>query len=103
MRSIWAKNCPSIREEIPVAQAWRHAFRTRPRVVLQLVAQMLRIGGGISAFGVRIRQQRRSRPGVGSENGGRGENRSLFKTHRGKQKIPRPPPTHKDGLPPIKV
>src|SRR5204863_8254293 len=62
-----AKNCPSIRGEIPVAQAWRHAFRTRSRVVLQLVAQMLRIGGIISAFGIRIRQQRMSRQGLDSK------------------------------------
>src|SRR2546430_4181007 len=99
MRSIWAKNCPSIREEIPVAQAWRHAFRTRPRVVLQLVAQMLRIGGKISAFRIRVRQQRMSRQGGRRKRLGRVENEDPFQTGRGKKKNHMPPGKERGGLP----
>src|SRR2546426_10003037 len=53
-----AMNCSaSVRGRVLVTQAWRHALRTRPRVVLQLVAQMFRIGGIVSSLGIRIRQQ----------------------------------------------
>src|SRR6266571_3303586 len=45
-------NCSaSVRGRVLITQAWRHTLRTRPRVVLQLVAQMFRI------LGIRIRQQ----------------------------------------------
>src|SRR2546426_7642562 len=57
-----AMNCSaSVRGRVLVTQAWRHALRTRPRVVLQLVAQMFRIGGIIPTPRIRIRQQGKPR------------------------------------------
>src|SRR6266480_3662710 len=55
------KRAASVRRRILIAQARRHAFRARPRIVLELVTQMFRIGRIISTLGIRIREQRMPR------------------------------------------
>src|SRR3989442_9480048 len=87
-------NCSaSVRGRVLVTQAWRHALRTRPRVVLQLVAQVFRIGGIIPTLrlGVRIRPEGKPWGRVPGKRGRRVESRNLFQTRRGEEKKPKPP------------
>src|SRR5260370_18797755 len=83
-----AEYAVSVRRSILVAQAWRHAFRTRSRVVLQLIAQVFRIGGIVLTLRIRIRQQRGPRPRLDRKTRVRRENKNPLKTPAAKKKKP---------------
>src|SRR2546425_5314423 len=83
-----AMNCSaSVRGRVLVTQAWRHALRTRPRVVLQLVAQMFRIGGIIPPLRVRIPQQGMPGERVPGKGGRRGGGEILLQAVGGEEII----------------
>src|SRR5216683_7012999 len=72
------KRAASVRRRILIAQARRHAFRARPRVVLQLVAQMFRISRIVFSLWIRIRQHRMPRQRLDGKRVGRVEIEILF-------------------------
>src|SRR5260370_12226684 len=89
-----AEYAVSVRRSILVAQAWRHAFRTRSRVVLQLIAQVFRIGGIVLTLKIRIKQQRVPRQRLGRKSRCRRKNKNPFKTSRVKKKNAKPSRLH---------
>src|SRR2546422_797000 len=92
-----AMNCSaSVRGRVLVTQAWRHALRTRPRVVLQLVVQMFRIGGIIPTLGIRIRQQGKAWERLHGKGGRRVEVEVLLQSGGGEEIIDKPTPLVSD-------